>query len=263
MNARFQTYRKRPGPPPARGLYDPRFEHESCGVGFVCHIKGRASRGILDDARHINCSMDHRGGIGYEPNTGDGAGVLTALPHGLLARVARSALGRELPEPGRYGVGNVFLPHDPAERRECKALVEATIAAQGQECLGWRELPHDARRADLGSAAVASMPHMEQLFIAAGEGCSGDRFERRLYLIRKHATRTLRGDERLAERALLYFSSLSSKVIVYKGMLTPNQLFEFFTDLEEPDYETHLAMVHSRFSTNTFPSWDGRSRTAS
>ena len=256
MNARFQTYRKRPGPPPARGLYDPRFEHESCGVGFVCHIKGRASRGILDDAKHINCSMNHRGGIGYEPNTGDGAGVLTALPHKLLARVARRALGRELPGPGRYGVGNVFLPHDPAERRECKALVEATVAAQGQVCLGWRELPHDARRADLGSAAVASMPHMEQLFIAAGEGCSGDRFERRLYLIRKHATRTLRGDERLAERALLYFSSLSSKVIVYKGMLTPNQLFEFFTDLEEPDYETHLAMVHSRFSTNTFPSWD-------
>ena len=256
MNARFHKHRKRPGPPPAHGLYDPRFEHESCGVGFVCHIKGRASRGILDDARHINCSMNHRGGIGYEPNTGDGAGVLTALPHKLLARVARSALGRELPEPGRYGVGNVFLPHDPAERRECKALVEATIAAQGQECLGWRELPHDARLADLGSAAVASMPHMEQLFIAAGEGCSGDRFERRLYLIRKHATRELRGDERLTERALLYFSSLSSKVIVYKGMLTPNQLFAFFTDLEEPDYETHLAMVHSRFSTNTFPSWD-------
>ena len=118
MNARVHKHRKRPGPPPAQGLYDPRFEHESCGVGFVCNIKGRASRGILDDARHINCSMDHRGGIGFEPNTGDGAGVLTALPHKLLARVARSAFGRELPAPGRYGVGNVFLPHDPAERRE-------------------------------------------------------------------------------------------------------------------------------------------------
>ena len=164
--------------------------------------------------------------------------------------------GRSLPEPGRYGVGNVFLPHDPAERRTCKARIETIIAAQGQECLGWRALPFDAEGADLGSAAVASMPHMEQLFIAAGPHFDGERFERQLYVIRKHASRTLRGDERLAERALLYFSSLSSKVIVYKGMLTPHQLFEYFTDLEDPEYETHLAMVHSRFSTNTFPSWD-------
>ena len=256
MNAMIRTYHKSPGLPPAQGLYDPRFEHESCGVGFVCHIKGRASRGILDDARQINCSMDHRGGIGYEPNTGDGAGILTALPHTLLARLAREALGRSLPEAGCYGVGNVFLPRDPAERRVCKARIEAIITEQGQHCLGWRVLPHDAEGADLGTAAVASMPHMEQLFIAAGEGFSGDRFERRLYVIRKHASRELRGDERLAERAAFYFCSLSSKVIVYKGMLTPNQLFTFYSDLEDPGYETHLAMVHSRFSTNTFPSWD-------
>ena len=256
MNATTRTHRKGAGLPPAQGLYDPRFEHESCGVGFVCHVKGRASRGIVDDAKHINCSMDHRGGIGYEPNTGDGAGILTSLPHKLLARVARTDLGRSLPEPGRYGAGNVFLPHDAAERRACKERIEAIIAAQGQECLGWRALPVDAMRADLGSAAVASMPHMEQLFIAASPRVDGKRFERQLYVIRKHASRELRGDERLAERALLYFSSLSSKVIVYKGMLTPHQLFEFFDDLEDPDYETHLAMVHSRFSTNTFPSWD-------
>ncbi|MDD9982162.1 MAG: glutamate synthase large subunit, partial [Gammaproteobacteria bacterium] len=256
MNAKYHAFQEGAGLPPARGLYDPRFEHESCGVGFVCHIKGRPSRGIVDDAKHINCSMDHRGGIGYEPNTGDGAGILTSLPHKLLARLALAAFGRSLPEPGRYGVGNVFLPRDPDERRACKERIEAIVAEQGQECLGWRDLPHDARRADLGSAAIACMPHMEQLFIAAGEGDSGDRFERRLYVIRKHASRELRGDERLAERAFLYFSSLSSKVIVYKGMLTPYQLFEFFTDLEEPDYETHLAMIHSRFSTNTFPSWD-------
>ena len=256
MNAKFHAFRSGAGLPPAHGLYDPRFEHESCGVGFVCHIKGQPSRGIVDDAKHINCSMDHRGGIGYEPNTGDGAGILTSLPHRLFARVAHTAFGRSLPEPGRYGVGNVFLPRDSAERRACKERIEAIVAEQGQESLGWRELPHDARGADLGTAAVACMPHMEQLFIAAGEGDSGDRFERRLYVIRKHASRELRGDERLAERAFLYFCSLSSKVIVYKGMLTPHQLFEFFTDLEEPDYETHLAMIHSRFSTNTFPSWD-------
>ena len=256
MNEKIHAFRSGAGLPPAHGLYDPRFEHESCGVGFVCHIKGRPSRGIVDDAKHINCSMDHRGGIGYEPNTGDGAGVLTSLPHKLLARVAQTAFGRSIPEPGRYGVGNVFLPRDPHERRTCKERIETIVAEQGQECLGWRTLPHDVRRADLGTAAIACMPHMEQLFIAAGEGDSGDRFERRLYVIRKHASRELRRDERLAERAFLYFSSLSSKVIVYKGMLTPHQLFEFFDDLEEPDYEAHLAMIHSRFSTNTFPSWD-------
>ena len=256
MNATDRPSPDFPGRPPARGLYDPRFEHESCGVGFVCHIEGRPSRGIVDDARRINCCMDHRGGIGYEPNTGDGAGILTGLPHTLLARFARAAFGRSLPEPGAYGVGNVFLPRDPAERRACKARIEAIIEAEGQECLGWRALPHDARRADLGRAAVASMPHLEQLFVAASDGCAGEDFERRLYVIRKHASRELRGDEALAERAALYFCSLSSKVIVYKGMLTPHQLFEFFSDLEEPEYETHLAMVHSRFSTNTFPSWD-------
>ena len=256
MNATNEPLRRGSGLPPARGLYDPRFEHESCGVGFVCHIKGRASRGIVDDARHINCSMDHRGGIGAEPNTGDGAGILTSLPHGLLARAARTDLSCTLPQPGRYGVGNVFLPNNPAERRTCKERIETVIAAQGQECLGWRPLPVDADRADLGSAALASMPHMEQLFVAAGADYESERFERQLYVIRKHASRELRGDERLAERALLYFSSLSSKVIVYKGMLTPHQLFEFFVDLEDADYETHLAMVHSRFSTNTFPSWD-------
>ena len=256
MKGTFQTIKRGAGLPPAHGLYDPRFEHESCGVGFVCNIKGRPSRGIVDDAKHINCCMDHRGGIGSEPNTGDGAGILTGLPHKLLARFAQAAFGRSLPEPGAYGVGNVFLPRDAAERRSCKERIETIIAAQGQECLGWRELPHDACGADLGSAAIASMPHMEQLFIAAGEGFEGERFERQLYVIRKHASRDLRGDESLAERALLYISSLSSKVIVYKGMLTPHQLFEFFADLEDPEYETHLAMVHSRFSTNTFPSWD-------
>ena len=256
MNVTSQVFQEGPGLPPAQGLYDPRFEHESCGVGFVCDIKGRPSRDIVDDAKRINCCMEHRGGIGSEPNTGDGAGILTALPHKLLARFAETAFGRPLPERGRYGAGNVFLPRDPAERRACKDHIEATIAAHGQECLGWRALPCSPRGANLGRSAIAAMPHMEQLFIAAGDGFAGERFERRLYIIRKHASRSLRGDERLAERKLLYFCSLSSKVIVYKGMLTPRQLFEFFPDLEEPEYETHLAMVHSRFSTNTFPSWD-------
>ncbi len=242
--------------PPAQGLYDPRHEHESCGVGFVCDIKGRASHGILEDARHINCCMVHRGGLGYEANTGDGAGILTGLPHKLLARFAKESFRATLPAPGEYGVGNVFLPRDTDERAHCVAFIESVIAAEGQECLGWRDLPHDAVRADLGSAAITSMPHLAQLFIKAGAGFSQDRFERVLYLIRKYASRVLRTDEALSERKLMYFCSLSSRVLIYKGMLTPHQLFDFYDDLCDKAFESHLAMVHSRFSTNTFPSWD-------
>ena len=244
------------GLPVAQGLYDPRHEHESCGVGFVCDIKGRPSHAIVEDARHINCCMVHRGGLGYEANTGDGAGILTGLPHKLLARFAEASFGVTLPAAGEYGVGNVFLPRDAAERAHCIALIESTIETEGQTCLGWRDLPHDAARADLGSAAIASMPHLSQVFIKAGAGFSGNRFERALYIIRKYTSRVLRTDQALTERKLAYFCSLSSRVLIYKGMLTPHQLFDFYDDLGDPDYESHLAMVHSRFSTNTFPSWD-------
>ena len=244
------------GLPPAQGLYNPQHEHESCGVGFVCDIKGRPSHAIIEDARHINCCMVHRGGLGYEANTGDGAGILTGLPHRLLSRFAEESFGERLPEPGEYGVGNVFLPRDASERAHCVKFIENLVESEGQTSLGWRDLPHDAKRADLGSAAIASMPHLAQLFIKAGPGCSGDQFERTLYVIRKHASRVLREDENLSERKLMYFCSLSSRVLIYKGMLTPHQLFEFYDDLCDEDYESHLAMVHSRFSTNTFPSWD-------
>ena len=250
-----------PGLPPAQGLYDPAHEHDSCGVGFICDIKGRASHQILRDANHINRCMTHRGGVGYEKNTGDGAGILTALPHKLFRRVAREELGEELPPPGQYGTGIVFLPQDTAERTHCKATFEARIAAEGQVLLGWRRVPIDPDGADIGKAARSAMPHMEQLFVgagpdAAGARLAGDAFERKLYLVRKHATHLLRSDRNLAERKQLFVCSLSTKVIVYKGMLTPAQMFPFFTDLNEGDYESHLAMVHSRFSTNTFPSWD-------
>jgi len=244
------------GLPHAQGLYDPRHEHESCGVGFVCDIKGRPSHAIIEDARHINCCMVHRGGLGYEANTGDGAGILTGLPHKLLARFAEQSFQVTLPAPGEYGVGNVFLPRDEKERAHCIALIESTIKTEGQICLGWRDLPHDAARAELGSAAIASMPHLSQIFIQAGPGFSADSFERALYLIRKFTSRELRTDVRIKERKLFYFCSLSSRVLIHKGMLTPHQLFDFYDDLGDQDYESHLAMVHSRFSTNTFPSWD-------
>ena len=243
------------GLPRRQGLYDPAWEKDSCGVGFVCDIKGRASRRIVDTAEHMNCCMVHRGGLGYEANTGDGAGVLTALPHEFLAKVVKADLGVDLPPLGSYGAGIVFLPRDPGERARCKAVVEEEVVSAGQRLLGWRDVPTAADAADIGKAARASMPAMEQLFIAA-EGVQGDALERKLYLIRKAATHRLRGDETLRERLLVFFVSLSAKVIVYKGMLTPHQLFPFYPDLQDEDYESHLAMVHSRFSTNTFPSWD-------
>ncbi len=243
------------GLPQARGLYNPANEKDSCGVGFICDIKGRPSRQIVADAGHMNCCMEHRGGVGYEKNTGDGAGILTGLPHRLLASVAPLDLGCELPAAGSYGMGNVFLPVDSSERAACKAAFEQQIAAAGQTLLGWRTLPTDPEGADIGNAARSAMPHFEQLFIAAN-GVSGDEFERKLYLIRKHTTHLLRGNPSLTQRKMLFVCSLSSKVVIYKGMLTPDQLFKFYPDLQNEAYESHLAMVHSRFSTNTFPSWD-------
>ena len=244
------------GLPASYGLYDPAFEKDGCGVGFICDIKGRASHEIIRDAGDMNCCMVHRGGLGYEKNTGDGAGILTGLPHKFLRKVARRSMEAELPPPGRYGVGNVFLPRDPAERAHCKRVVAEAVARAGQKLLRWRALPIDPSGADIGSAARAAMPVMEQLFITAAPGIEGDALERRLYLIRKDATHRLRTDTGLSERKLFYICSLSTKIVIYKGMLTPHQLFTFFPDLEDEDYESHLAMVHSRFSTNTFPSWD-------
>jgi glutamate synthase (NADPH/NADH) large chain len=242
--------------PPKQGLYDPAYEHDSCGVGFVAHVKGQRSHQILIDAEEVLRNMDHRGACGCEPNTGDGAGILTALPHEFLQRVVRHELGAELPPPGQFAAGNVFLPRHEAERRTCREVVEAIIAAQGQRLVGWRTVPTQTEKADIGPTAKAGEPHIEQLVIAAGEGLSGDAFERQLYLIRKQASHRLRCDTSLAEAKMFYVCSLSTKVIIYKGMLTTEQLFRYFPDLAAPDYTSHLAMVHSRFSTNTFPSWD-------
>ncbi len=244
------------GMPEKQGLYDPALEKDSCGVGFVAHIKGRASHQIVLDADHILQRMVHRGGCGCEANTGDGAGILTSLPYDFLSRVARQDLGVELPERGRYTAGNVFLPVNEASRAHCKKIVEQMIAEQGQQLLGWRELPVDTEGADVGPTARQSQPHMEQLFIGAADGVAGDDFERQLYMIRKRSTHALRGDEKLEQSKMFYICSLSTKVIIYKGMLTAHQVMPFYPDLAEEDYSAHLAMVHSRFSTNTFPSWD-------
>ncbi|MBT06851.1 MAG: glutamate synthase large subunit [Rhodospirillaceae bacterium] len=243
------------GLPSKRGLYDPALEKDSCGVGFICDIKGRPSREIIEYAEHMNCCMIHRGGVGYEKNSGDGAGILTGLPHEFLQGIAQQELGVDLPEPSHYGVGLVFLPRSPTERLRCKEVIADEIKAAGQRLIGWREVSVDPDGAGIGKAALAAMPHIEQIFVGAN-GVHGNSFERELYLIRKHSTHLLRTDTKLTERQLFYVVSLSTKIIIYKGMLTPEQVFPFFPDLQSRNYESHLAMVHSRFSTNTFPSWD-------
>jgi glutamate synthase (NADPH) large chain len=249
------------GLPAAVGLYDPANEKDSCGVGFVAHIKGQRSHQIVLDADQVLRSMEHRGACGCEENTGDGAGILTSLPHEFLRRVARDELHAELPAPGQFGAGIVFLPRDEKQRARCKEILEQLIRQQGQRLVGWRPVPTDPLGADIGPTARASEPHMEQLFVAAGQDDSGktlegDDFERQLYIIRKRASHVLRTAQDLSEAKLFFICSLSTKVMIYKGMLRPDQVLPYFPDLTDTSYATHLAMVHSRFSTNTFPSWD-------
>jgi glutamate synthase (NADPH/NADH) large chain len=239
--------------PTATGLYDPNNEKDSCGVGFVANIKGVPSHQILQDAYHINSRMDHRGGCGFEENTGDGAGILTALPFSFFKEIA-AELGFTLPEPGSFAVGNIFLPQDDEERAICMSHIEAIIAEEGQSFLAWRDVPTDADKADVGPAARDAQPVIKQLFI--GANTDQETFDRTLYIIRRRFTEKLRRGLDLKEGHLLYACSLSTSVIVYKGMLTPGQLFPFYLDLDDERYKAHLAMVHSRFSTNTFPSWD-------
>jgi glutamate synthase (NADPH) large chain len=244
------------GLPAKTGLYDPAKETENCGVGFVAHIKGQPSHQIVLDADHILRRMEHRGACGCETNTGDGAGIMTSLPYAFLNRVAKQAFGTDLPAKGQYAAGNVFLPMDPAERELCKKLINEQIRAAGQTLIGWRVLPVNPDKADIGPTARQAMPYMEQLFVAAARGVSCDDFERKLYVVRKHSTHSIRSNTQLKQASMFYYCSLSTRVIVYKGMLNPDQMLRFYPDLSAEDYTAHLAMVHSRFSTNTFPSWD-------
>ncbi len=241
------------GFPDAVGLYDPAQERDACGVGFVANIKGVASHGILEDAYHVNSRMDHRGGCGFEENTGDGAGILTAIPDTFFRKIA-GALAFELPEAGRYSVGNLFLPTDEPLRISCQQTIEQVVTAEGLTFLGWRAVPIAPKTANIGPAAQAAMPFIAQLFIASPTSDSEADFARKLYIARKQFSARLQ--PLVPDDQLVYACSLSPRVIVYKGMLTPGQLFPFYKDLTNGDYETHLAMVHSRFSTNTFPSWD-------
>lgn len=237
--------------PEKQGLYDPQFEHDSCGLGFVVDVKGRRSRKIVEQAFEVLRNLDHRGASGCEPNSGDGAGILLQLPHAFLKRECGKS-GFELPEPGNYAVGMIFLPGDLEGRAECEELFEKIVEQQGQEVLGWRTVPTDD--VGIGPSALASCPFVRQIFVGRGESTSDQAaFERHLYVIRKLVTK---GAKRgIHERGMFYVCSLSSRTVVYKGMLTTSQLTTFYPDLSDPELESSLAMVHSRFSTNTFPSW--------
>jgi glutamate synthase (ferredoxin) len=239
--------------PPRQGLYDPAFEHDACGVGFVVDIKGRPSHRILEQAIQVLRNLDHRGACGCEVNTGDGAGVLLQMPHKFLAQACERA-HIALPAPGHYGCGLVFFPRDVSKRRKLEQKFQEIVQSEGQQLLGWRTVPTVNKM--LGDTARASEPFVRQVFIGRDPQLADDMaFERKLYVIRKRAyseirTSTLDGAENW------YLCSLSYKTIVYKGMLLTEQLAQYFPDLTDPAMETALALVHSRFSTNTFPSWD-------
>ncbi len=237
--------------PERQGLYDPRHEHDACGVGFVADYTGRQSHDIVRQAISVLLNLEHRGATGSEKDTGDGAGILLQTPHAFLARECES-LGIELPQPGQYGVGMVFLPQGAEGRRECEQLFERVAREEGQRVLGWRDVPVDDSR--IGYTAKASRPVIRQIFVGRGADVSDDMaFERKLYVIRK---RVSKGAKRgIHERRMFYVASLSSRTVVYKGMLTAEQLAQFYTDLQDTEIVSALALVHSRFSTNTFPSW--------
>ncbi|MCC5840465.1 MAG: glutamate synthase large subunit [Opitutales bacterium] len=241
-----------PNLPPAQGLYDPSTERENCGVGFLCHLKGKKSHSIIEGVLEMCEKMDHRGGCGCDPNTGDGAGIFFQFPHKFFKTVGPEC-GIEIPEEGEYAVGMVFLSKDPENRAACEAVYEEIIREEGQVFLGWRDVP--VANETLGEASARREPAMRQIFIGRGpEVKDGDDFERKLYIIRRRASLDIRY-RHLDGGEDFYTCTLSARTMVYKGMLTTQQLATYFPDLHHPDMESAMALVHSRFSTNTFPSW--------
>lgn len=235
--------------PPKSGLYDPEFEHDACGVGFVVDIKGRRSHELIDKALKILVNLEHRGACGCDPETGDGAGIMVQIPHELFAR----EMDGRLPAPGRYGVGMVFLPRETTEREICEAAIEHIVAEEGQQFLGWRDVPVDD--SIIGSKARESEPVIRQFFVGCNPAIRDrDAFERKLYVIRKTIFRTLES-KGLRLFSDFYVCSLSTRTVVYKGLLLARQITGFYLDLADPDLLTAMALVHQRFSTNTFPTW--------
>ncbi len=237
--------------PGRQGLYDPSFEHDACGVGFVCKIDGTQSHEIIQHGIKILSCLTHRGAVLSDPRTGDGAGILMQLPHAFLAGVC-SDQGIELREPGHYGVGMMFLPQDRKRRRACETALEAAIRDEGQELLGWRNVP--VKPEHIGDLARRTMPRIRQVFVGRNAKLADeDAFERKLYVIRKLAQERLWREE---EHHEFFACSLSARTIVYKGLLLAPQIELFYDDLADPRFVSALALVHQRYSTNTWPTWD-------
>ncbi len=236
-----------------QGLYDPAYEHDACGVGFIAHIKGRKSHSIVEQGLTILKNLTHRGAVGWDPKLSDGAGCLIQIPDKLF-REEMAKRGVKLPPAGQYGVGMVFLPRDPASRLACEYEIERAIKDEGQVLLGWRDVPVD--NSDLAEPARKLEPVIRQVFVSRGKGVTvTDALERKLYIIRKSAGHAIRA-LRLEHGKEFYVPTMSARTVCYKGMLLAYQVGEFYLELKDPRVESALALVHQRFSTNTFPSWD-------
>ncbi len=241
-----------PGYPQKQGLYDPANESDACGIGFVVNIKGRKSHKLVRQGIEVLLHLEHRGACGCEPNTGDGAGILLQVPHAFFASVCDF----DLPGPGEYGVGMLFLPPDPDACRACEEIFARIVDEEGQRLIGWRDVPTD--NSALGHTARLREPRQRQVFIGRGALSADDElaFERKLYVICKRAENEIRHSGTVEGGDYFYPASLSARTIVYKGMLISNQVESYFTDLSDERFESAIALVHSRFSTNTFPSWE-------
>ncbi|MGX4670890.1 glutamate synthase large subunit [Cerasibacillus sp. JNUCC 74] len=236
--------------PEAQGLYHPQFEHEACGIGMIANINGKQTHHIVQNAISLLCNLEHRGGQSADTSTGDGAGILTQIPNRFFQKQCVKE-GIQLPPKGEYGIGMIFLPRDHGLRLKSKAMFEQIIQEEGQHFLGWRPVP--TNESFIGKLAATSMPTIRQLFIQKSPELQDQKaFERKLYVIRKRMEQEA---GKFPELEDIYICSLSSRTIVYKGMLIPEQLDAFYIDLNHPDFKSALALVHSRFSTNTFPSW--------
>ncbi len=239
------------GLPSSQGLYDPANERDACGIGFVVNIDGEPSHDIILKGLQILINLTHRGACGCDPETGDGAGILIQIPHRFFAREC-SKLGFTLPPAGEYGVGMVFLPVEPAQRLLCEGILERITAQEGLTVLGWRDTPVDVDA--IGRIARASQPYIEQIFIRGAAGMSQDELERKLYVIRKRAESEIAKSD-IRDRSFFYIPSLSSRTVIYKGLLLASQIGNFYNELLDPEAVSALCLVHQRFSTNTFPTW--------
>jgi glutamate synthase (NADPH) large chain len=237
--------------PPAQGLYDPAHEHDACGIGFVANIKGEASHDIVLKGLQILVNLAHRGACGCDTETGDGAGILIQIPHQFFAKQSPK-LGFALPAPGEYGIAMCFLPVERQQRLTCEGLLERISREEGLTVLGWRDTPVNVN--SIGRIARASQPYIEQFFVAAPSGMDADQFERKLYEVRKRVE-SLVANSDMRDKGFFYIPSFSSRTIIYKGLLLANQIGEFYDELLDPDTTSALCLVHQRFSTNTFPTW--------